>query len=423
MSCDAAIACSNLSKAYAIYNRPLDRLVEWLTGSKEPRGELFWALRDVSVEIRPGQTVGVIGRNGSGKSTLLQLITGVLCPTEGAVRSRGRIAALLELGTGFNPEFTGRENIRLGASLLGLTPDAIEIRLPQIERFADIGHFFDHPFRMYSSGMQARLAFALVTNVDADILIIDEALSVGDAAFSQKCMRFLRTFRERGTLCFVSHDTAAVINLCDTALWLDGGRVRAYDQARTVCREYAVVVQGQTRHQSEYCSGGRSLAPPPAAPAPSPLLTAPVEDLPPCSLTEAELTDEAGTPIRALRGQERLCLHLRGQFSQHTVPLQASFVFKDRLGQPLFGATATLENPPAQNVGNEFQAEFRFTLPALRAGDFAFTLVLSKPEADPTIIYDRNDEAIVVRVDPAQVTHGLLPIPLHVTYSISVAAR
>lgn len=425
MSCSpsaAAIACTALGKGYPFYNAPKDRLLDWLLPHTPPRCDFFWALRDLSLTIKHGQTVGVIGRNGSGKSTFLQLVAGVLQPTEGTIQTTGRIAALLELGTGFNPEFTGRENIRLAASLLGLLPDEIEARLPDISGFADIGEFFDYPLRTYSSGMQARLAFALVTNVDADILIVDEALAVGDAAFAQKCMRYLRHFRERGTLCFVSHDAAAVMNLCETALWLDSGTVKAFDQARLVCREYAALVQGQTLEEMVYQRGGRSLADAPQPQTIHPLLAAPVKRSDECRITDAALLDEDGRPVRALQGGERLTLMLGGQVQQRNSQrqLQISFIFKDRLGQALFGASTPIE---CNCCHDAFAVSFRFSLPKLRAGDFAFAIVLASKDESPLAVCDRLDEAIVIRVDPPRVTHGLLPIDIDVSYTISSAHR
>ena len=432
---DFAIRASSLGKCYPVYAKPHDRLkqivVPTLCRAFPPLRKLFpstahnpqstihdpvfysefWALRDASLDIRQGQTVGIVGRNGSGKSTFLQLVAGVLKPSEGALHTKGRIAALLELGTGFNPEFTGRENVRLGASLLGLDPDTIEERIPDIARFADIGHFFDHPVKLYSSGMHARLAFALVAHVDADILIVDEALAVGDVAFSQKCMRFMRDFRSRGTLCFVSHDAAAVINLCDSAIWLDRGKLLAFDDARFVCREYTATMLSQTRQQGEHQSGGRSLAPP-AAEMPEPLLTDKISPVSGCALDTVELTDETGAAVHALRGGERLFLRIRGRAGTSGLPFTAGFVFKDRLGQALFGSTA--DTGPSK----EFELCFNFELPMLRAGDFAFTVTLAEGCGASPNILARLDEACTVRIDPQQVTHGLLPIPVEVDYRV-----
>lgn len=192
----------------------------------------------MSFHVQKGETIGIIGRNGSGKSTLLQIICGTLTPSGGRVAINGRVAALLELGAGFNPEFTGRENVYMNAALLGLSKAQIEERLDAIFAFADIGGFVDQPVKTYSSGMYVRLAFAVIAHVDADVLVIDEALAVGDAFFTQKCMRFLRAFMERGTVLFVSHDTNAVVNLCTRVVWLDKGRVREIGPAKDVCDSY-----------------------------------------------------------------------------------------------------------------------------------------------------------------------------------------
>ena len=185
----------------------------------------FWALKDVSFEVKRGETVGIIGRNGSGKSTLLQIICGTLSPTGGQVETHGRVAALLELGSGFNPEFTGRENVYMNGSVIGLSRDEIDTLFDDIVAFADIGEFIDQPVKTYSSGMYVRLAFAVIAHVNADTLVIDEALAVGDVFFVQKCMRFLRKFMDEGTIIFVSHDTGAVVNLCNRAFMLNKGQV------------------------------------------------------------------------------------------------------------------------------------------------------------------------------------------------------
>jgi lipopolysaccharide transport system ATP-binding protein len=236
MSSDhSAIGVSNLSKCYHIYDRPPDRLKQFIVPrlqrlvGRPPKAfySEFWALKDVSFEVKRGETIGIIGRNGSGKSTLLQLICGTLYPTAGSVETNGRVAALLELGSGFNPEFTGRENVYMNGSVLGLTRGEIDDRFEDIAAFADIGEFIEHPIKTYSTGMYTRLAFAVIAHVRAEILVIDEALAVGDAFFVQKCMRFLRKFQETGTVLFVSHDTGAVTNLCDRAVWLDHGKVLA----------------------------------------------------------------------------------------------------------------------------------------------------------------------------------------------------
>src|SRR6266542_6439942 len=207
---EVAISVRGVGKMYRIYDRPQDRLKQMLWRGRRTYGREFWALRDASFEVRKGETLGIIGRNGSGKSTLLQIIAGTLAPSEGEVTVNGRVAALLELGSGFNPEFTGRDNVFLNGSILGFSREEMAARFDEIAAFADIGEFIEQPIKTYSSGMVVRLAFAVIAHVDADILVIDEALAVGDACFTQKCMRFLRRFMEKGTVLFVSHDISSV---------------------------------------------------------------------------------------------------------------------------------------------------------------------------------------------------------------------
>ena len=243
---DIAIRVSNLSKCYQIYDTPRDRLKQFImprirrVAGKQQKQYFreFWALKDVSFEIKKGETVGIIGRNGSGKSTLLQMICGTLTPTSGSIQTKGRIAALLELGSGFNPEFTGRENVYMNAAVLGLSKDEIDARFEDIAAFADIGQFLEQPVKTYSSGMMLRLAFAVIAHVDADILVVDEALAVGDAFFTQKCMRFLRNFMKTGTVLFVSHDTSSIKNLCNYAVWLEKGHVIQEGAPKEVCELY-----------------------------------------------------------------------------------------------------------------------------------------------------------------------------------------
>ena len=232
------ILVSDLGKCYQIYAKPKDRLKQALWRGRRQYYREFWALRNVNLEVSRGETLAIIGRNGSGKSTLLQMICGTLAPTEGTIRTSGTIAALLELGSGFNPEFTGIENVFLNASLLGLTQEQTSARLDYMQAFADIGDFFHQPVKTYSSGMLVRLAFAVVAHVDPSVLIVDEALSVGDAVFGQRCMRFIRRFTEKGTLLFVSHDLNAVSSLCERALWLDAGNLRLDGEVGTVLTAY-----------------------------------------------------------------------------------------------------------------------------------------------------------------------------------------
>ena len=222
---DVVVQAANLGKCYRIFERPQDRLKQSLFLNRRQYYREFWALRHVDFELRRGETLAIIGRNGSGKSTLLQLLCGTLTPTEGSRLTRGRLAALLELGSGFNPDFTGLENVFLYASLLGLKREDTQARLDSILSFADIGDFVRQPVKTYSSGMAVRLAFAVIANVDADILVVDEALSVGDVFFVQKCMRFIKRFKEQNTLILVTHDSQAALSICSHGLVLSNGHM------------------------------------------------------------------------------------------------------------------------------------------------------------------------------------------------------
>lgn len=226
MCSDIAISVKNLTKTYRIFGHPGDRIKQALTLGRVRYHQECTALQDISFEIKKGEAIGIIGRNGSGKSTLLQLICGILKPTSGQIQIQGRISALLELGSGFNHDFTGRENIYFQGAIMGITRQDIERRFDDIANFADIGEFINHPVRTYSSGMYVRLAFATAIHTDANILIVDEALSVGDFAFQAKCLRMIDILRDRGTtILFVTHNTEQVISHCERSLLLDGGRL------------------------------------------------------------------------------------------------------------------------------------------------------------------------------------------------------
>ena len=250
MSSETAISVQGLGKCYHIYDRPQDRLFQGLFRGRRQYYREFWALHDVSFDVRRGETVGIIGRNGSGKSTLLQLIAGTLTPTTGEVRVNGRIAALLELGSGFNPEFTGRENVHMNAAILGLTPEEIDHRYDEIVAFADIGQFIEQPVKTYSSGMIVRLAFAVSACIEPDILIVDEALAVGDMAFQLKCMDHLdRLTRSGTTLLLVSHDIFTVKAFCQRAIYLVNGRMKSVGSASDMVEHYLLDMR-DTQRQS-----------------------------------------------------------------------------------------------------------------------------------------------------------------------------
>lgn len=432
MSSEIIIRAEGLSKAYRIYRKPEDRLKQMIWRRRHFFTE-YWALQDVSLALRRGESIGLIGRNGSGKSTLLHLICGTLAPTAGRVEVTGRVAALLELGSGFNPEFTGRENVYLSASILGLGRAEIDARYDRIADFAGIGDFIDQPVKVYSSGMYARLAFAVAAHVDADILIVDEILAVGDAAFAQKCMRFIRRFRENGTLLFVSHDTAAVQALCDKAVWLDRGLVRMIGAAKDVAYHY---LESLYQEEADSFSIGGSRTPPARAERPvkdarAELLResdkrtvleifdfnpdAPWFGVQGATIADVELCDADDRRLAALEGGEEVAIVIRAHAHR---PLSApiiGFIVKDRLGQPLFGDNTYLtyrHAPLAVPPGAGVQASFRFQMPYLPAGDYAVTAAIAEGTQAEHTQHHWIDEALIFRVHSSHVARGLIGIPM-----------
>jgi lipopolysaccharide transport system ATP-binding protein len=253
MSSEPVITLSGVSKCFRMYDRPADRLKQFFIGRWKRVFREFWALHDVSFEVPRGACYGIVGRNGAGKSTLLQIIAGTLSPTSGDVQVRGKVAALLELGTGFNPDFTGRENIFLNAAILGLTQNEIRERYDDIVNFADIGAFIEQPVKTYSTGMMVRLAFAVAIHVDPDVLIIDEALAVGDAKFQSKCFRKFQDFRDSGkTILFVTHSTELIVRHCDQAVLLEQGRVLRIGDPKSVSNFYLDMLFGAGQAEEEH---------------------------------------------------------------------------------------------------------------------------------------------------------------------------
>ncbi|SFK18738.1 ABC transporter ATP-binding protein [Methylocapsa palsarum] len=247
MSSEIVISCDGVGKAFQLYLRRNDQLKQAILGRWGKYYHEHWVLKDISLAIRQGERVGVIGRNGAGKTTLLQIICGITRPTHGAIKVDGRVAPILALGAGFDHELTGRENALIGGAILGMRRSEVERRLDAIADFAGIGDFFHQPLKMYSTGMAARLAFAVCAHADADILIIDEALSVGDAEFGAKCEAFIENFAKRGTILVVSHELELLASICDRVVWIDDGVLREIGPPRQVIASYRESVEGKPR--------------------------------------------------------------------------------------------------------------------------------------------------------------------------------
>lgn len=439
---DVAIRVTNLSKRYEIYDAPRDRLKQFVMprirriagrADKQYFRE-FWALKDVSFEIKKGETVGIIGRNGSGKSTLLQMICGTLNPTSGSIQTNGRVAALLELGSGFNPEFTGRDNVYMNAALLGLNNEEIDNRFDAIAAFADIGQFIDHPVKTYSSGMYVRLAFSVIAHVDADILVVDEALSVGDAVFNQKCMRFIRSFQERGTLLFVSHDMSSVQNLCKSAVWLRQGQVMERGASKQVADSYLKYTLQEVYGQEVKLSSATVIE----NLTPNELITnEPTDGLPVIEygsqmsvrdnlqdasgwtaggavLLSVALEMVSGGDNTVFTGGEKVRIVVHAKANKDLYSPILGFVFRDKLGQDLFGentlpftATAVTSIKANQN----FVGKFVFRLPMLPNGQYAVFASVAEGDLYNNVQHHLLHDALIVNVSSSKVRWGLVGIP------------
>jgi lipopolysaccharide transport system ATP-binding protein len=443
MSNGIAIKIENLSKCYAIFDNPRDRLKQMvlprlraLAGAPDAKYyREFWALKDISLEVKKGETVGIIGRNGSGKSTLLQIICGTLAPTSGSVKTNGRIAALLELGSGFNAEFTGRENVYMNASVLGLSSKEIDARFDDIAAFADIGSFIEQPVKTYSTGMYVRLAFAVIAHVNADILVVDEALAVGDAVFIQKCMRFIRNFQKNGTLMFVSHDTASVQNLCKQGIWLKSGVVEQSGLAKNVCESYF-----QYTLQEIYGEEAKLNAITPPSIDNESHIEKSATDTRTISAIDygavAEVFDNANEakgwktgcaeiisvsiqklspgPEARYEGGERVRLTVRAKAH---APLQnpiLGFLVRDRLGQDLFGENTipfTSRVPAPIRAGMIFQGLFEFRLPMLPNGQYAIMASVADGDYYENVQHHWMHDALIINVSSSRIRYGLVGVP------------
>ena len=439
---EIAIRVRNLQKGYQIYKLPSDRLkqfiwprIQRLLGKTPQRYyREFLALSDISLEVRKGETVGIVGRNGSGKSTLLQIICGTLSPNAGEVEIFGRVAALLELGSGFNSEFTGRENVYMNAGIYGLTHEQTSARFRAIEEFADIGDFIDQPVKTYSSGMTLRLAFSVIAHVDADILVIDEALSVGDAFFTQKCMRFLRAFMETGTVIFVSHDTGSIKNLCDRAIWLEKGQIIEEGSPRDVCDHYLEAFyesqQGnkttktiKTRETTGLRQGWKDqrLAFINASNLRNDLRIFSFDTGAAsfgkggARIVSVEFLDRESEPLAWVVGGEQVTLKIGVEVLEMLKAPIVGFFIKDRLGQTLFGDNTYLshrDRPIACASGTELHAGFTFAMPILPPGDYSVNVAIADGTQENHVQHHWIHDAIFFKSENSSAVAGLVGIPM-----------
>lgn len=382
-----AITVSQLGKAYKQYSTRWSRLMEWLDPRSRPRHHLHWVLQDINFTVSAGEAVGIIGMNGAGKSTLLKMITGTTQPSTGDVRIVGRLAALLELGMGFHPDFTGRQNAIMAGQLLGYSAHEMAVVMPRIEEFAEIGKYIDDPVRVYSSGMQMRLAFSVATAHRPDVLIVDEALSVGDAYFQHKSFDLIRQFRKQGTtLLLVSHDKGAIQGICDRAILLNAGRIAMQGKPEAVMDYYNAMLaakENQTVRQYQITEGKTQTI------SGSGIATA----------EQVMLLNDAGELIEFLNvGQS---VHLRVVVKTHAeLPeLVLGYMIKDRLGQPVFGTNTHHLKQVLSNVGKNSCITFEFKFDAnLGCGTYSVAVALHTSDSHISNNFEWRDMALVFHV-------------------------
>ncbi|MBY0261063.1 MAG: ABC transporter ATP-binding protein [Phycisphaerales bacterium] len=359
-----AIECRGVGKRYDIYARNSARALDLITASPGKRARPFWALSEVSFDVARGEAVGIVGRNGSGKSTLMQIIAGTLSPTTGTVRIRGRVSALLELGSGFNPAFTGRENVFLAGTILGLSRREMERRFDDVAAFADIGEFLEQPVEVYSSGMHARLAFSVAICVEPDILIVDEILSVGDAGFQQRCITRMRQMLDSGvTLLFVSHAADMVKSICSKALFLSQGKSHGFGAAGEMVDRYTQSLRA-TQNERAMQRAAQTLPPVPL-PATTDPDAADREGTGHARITGVRLLDAQGRPTQAVIHGERVCVEVSLAANTPVEKLDVIVRVRDKAGVILFGFTAIDEGVrlPPMAAGETARVRFVFTSP------------------------------------------------------------
>jgi lipopolysaccharide transport system ATP-binding protein len=382
-----SIRVTKLGKAYKQYPTRWSRLAEWVFPFGGPRHHLKWVMQDVNFSVERGESIGIIGINGAGKSTLLKMITGTTQPTTGAIEISGRVAALLELGMGFHPEFTGRQNVFMSGQLLGLSIDEINRLMPSIEAFAEIGEYIDQPIRTYSSGMQMRLAFSVATAKRPDILIVDEALSVGDMYFQHKSFDRIREFRKAGTtLLIVSHDKAAIQSICDRAILLSAGRLAIEGAPEEVMDYYNAMLaerESQTIRQEVIAAGKIKT----------------ISGSGEAMITGISLLNDKDENLDVVNVGTSVRLQVKVAIRAPIARLILGYMIKDRLGQPMYGTNTDIKKMPISNIkpGEEITYSFAFPL-YLGPGSYSVAVALTSSDTHLEKNFEWRDLALVFNV-------------------------
>ncbi len=414
---------NRVSKSYAIYDSPGDRLKELATFNRLRFHRDFWALRDLTIEIRRGETFCIIGENGSGKSTMLQIVAGILRPTSGEARVAGRVSALLELGSGFNPEFTGRDNVYLNGAILGLSSREIDRRYKAIEEFAEIGEFIHQPVKTYSSGMVVRLAFAVAIHVDPEILLVDEALAVGDIYFRQRCMRKVHELRSRGiTILFVSHATGDVKAIGDRTLWLDRGCLREFGETDKVVAKYlAAMVEKDSAYLGHNLPAPASRVTDLPANAPEVVDTIPNIDHRygdgRAEVIGIQIYDRQGSPLRLLEPRQRVVVRISARARDEIATPNVGFMLRNHLGVDFSGTNTTRERRalPPLKAGDIVTVDFHVDLPELYPASFSFSPAIADGDLVRYKMCDWIDNAITLQMGHGEgQIYGYLRLPCRV---------
>jgi len=426
-----AVEFQGVSKSYAIYDSPGDRLKELLSLNRLKRHKDFWALHEATFEVRRGETFCIVGENGSGKSTLLQMVAGILHPTSGTVEVHGRVSALLELGAGFNPEFSGRDNVYLNGSIMGLSTRQIDQRYSDITGFAEIGDFIDQPVKTYSSGMVVRLAFAVAINVDPEILLVDEALAVGDIYFRQRCMRKVHELRQRGvTILFVSHAVSDVKAIGDRAMWLDHGRLVDIGDPDKIVGKYLAAM---TEKDSSYLLHKSATGPRAAA---RDALQAPeiVESIPNidhrfgdgrAEVIGIAVYDERGRAAHLLEPSSRVLVRISVRAKADVALPIVGFMLRNQLGMDFAGTNTAREGhelAPLQE-GDVITVDFHLDLPELYPASFSFSPAIADGTLMGYTMCDWIDNAIALQMGRGeQQIYGYMHLPCRVEVNARIGA-
>jgi lipopolysaccharide transport system ATP-binding protein len=383
------ISVDSVGKAYKKYSSRFGRLVEWISPYKVVKHTKVWVLNDINFTVRPGEAVGIIGINGAGKSTLLKLITGTIQPTVGKITLTGRVAALLELGMGFHPDFTGRQNVYMSGQLLGLNNSDIDKLMPEIEAFAEIGEYIDQPVRVYSSGMQMRLAFSVATAVRPDILIVDEALSVGDAYFQHKSFDRIRKFRSEGTtLLIVSHDKIAIQSICDRAILLNAGKVEKEGEPEAIMDYYNAMLAEKSGSKltvkQELTESGQMQT---------------ISGSGDAKVSAIALYSHDNKPVEIVSVGDSVNLKVTVKVEKNIPELVLGYMIKDRLGQPIFGTNTFHLGKSLSNLhmGQEIEFNFKFDM-NLGEGNYSIAVALHDRDTHINKNYEWRDLALVFNV-------------------------